>query len=347
MVGAGVAGCAAAVAAAEAGAAVTLCEASGELGGVAAAAGHRWICGLAPIDSPRPELLEPAFVEPWLRALHSAAPQRRGRVWLWPSSGLRWRKALLHRLTAASVALQLHSRLYALSHVGDQWRCQFTTPTGMSTRCARHLIDATGGAELTHLLGLPTRPASQWAALRLSVRLDPAQVASASARLRLLRALAHQLGPCHAAFEPLAAADHWQLTLDVTPDLDPDQVRELGVLAARLVRGELLAEPLLAQRDRGAAAGGLDLTSLFAMSTRGVCWAAWPMELHGPGGITWRWPEGERHGVPEEAVRVPAAPPGLWTVGNAAPLAVEAAAALRVTGTLLALGGAVGQLAAS
>jgi hypothetical protein len=50
--------------------------------------------------------------------------------------------------------------------------------------------------------------------------------------------------------------------------------------------------------------------------------------------------------VPELAVRLGHGPDNLWCIGKGAPVTAAAAAALRVTGTCLAVGAAVGQAAA-
>ena len=86
VVGGGVAGCAAAVAAAESGAEVMLVEQRRHLGGVAAQGEHRTLCGLAPIDAARADLLEPDLTAAWVAAVGSGVAFRQGRVWLWPTT---------------------------------------------------------------------------------------------------------------------------------------------------------------------------------------------------------------------------------------------------------------------
>jgi hypothetical protein len=102
----------------------------------------------------------------------------------------------------------------------------------------------------------------------------------------------------------------------------------------------------IAQRDAGRPVATLDETTLFATRARELCWAAWPREQHGADGITWTWPTTDRHGVPELAARIPGANARCWCVGKGSAVTAEAAAALRVTGTCLAMGAAVGQRAA-
>jgi hypothetical protein len=118
-------------------------------------------------------------------------------------------------------------------------------------------------------------------------------------------------------------------------------------MVADALGGELLACACrLAHRDRGRPAARFGLAELFAERERGLCWAAWPREEHLPDGIAWMWPPADRHGVPEAATRPLGGPANLWCVGKGMPVSAEAAAALRVTGTCLALGAAVGQAAA-
>src|SRR5580658_10391362 len=74
VIGAGISGCAAAGALAGLGAEVLVLEAGRHLGGVAVAGEHRTLCGLAPIDAPTAELLEPGLVAAWLPYLADGGP---------------------------------------------------------------------------------------------------------------------------------------------------------------------------------------------------------------------------------------------------------------------------------
>ncbi|HEX3135530.1 MAG TPA: FAD-dependent oxidoreductase, partial [Planctomycetota bacterium] len=107
VIGGGVAGCAAAVASAHAGAHTILIEASRALGGVAVQGEHRTLCGLAPIDAPRPALLEPAFTSDWITAIADGSPYHQGRVWLWPTNAATLQRGLRARVTTAQVDLRL------------------------------------------------------------------------------------------------------------------------------------------------------------------------------------------------------------------------------------------------
>ena len=98
----------------------------------------------------------------------------------------------------------------------------------------------------------------------------------------------------------------------------------------------------VADRDGGRPASALGLDELFATGERGLCWAAWPREEHGPTGVAWTWPPRDRHGVPECVARPAGWPANVWCVGRGVAVTAEAASALRVTGTCLALGTAVG-----
>ncbi len=139
----------------------------------------------------------------------------------------------------------------------------------------------------------------------------------------------------------------WQVSIDVAPDAEAGPARAALERAVAALGGAVLAHTLsLGRRDQGGAAGALTLEDLFGTRERGLCWAAWPREEHLADGVAWTYPPCDRHGVPEGAVRVPGAPPWSWFVGKGMPVSPEAASALRVTGTCLALGDAVGRRAA-
>lgn len=346
VVGGGAAGCAAAVAAAEAGARVLLAEAAGHLGGVAVAACHREICGLAPIDASSPELLEPELAGPWAAAASTGAPLRRGRVWLWPTDAGRFADACRARCAAAGVEMRLRSPLDALAAHGDVLRARVAGRAVV----ADAVIDASGRGAAASLLGVPHAPPAQWGAQRCEIALPD----DADARLRgragliiALRAVAEATGLRGGCFIVPIGAGRWQFTLDLPRETPRAEASRLAGAAAAALGATVLCEAVAhGERDAGRPIGGTTLADLFAMRERGLCWAAWPREEHGADGVAWTWPPADRHGVPEAATRPSGAPPGLWCVGKAMPVDAAAAAALRVTGTCFALGAAVGRRAA-
>jgi hypothetical protein len=150
------------------------------------------------------------------------------------------------------------------------------------------------------------------------------------------------------ALVPLDTAEHhWQLSLDVPPGATVVAAAATAERIANALGGVVVSQAVaIAERDSGRSTGALGLDELFGERERGLCWAAWPREEHGPTGVAWTWPTADRHGVPERAAHIAGAPANVWCVGRGAAVTNEAAAALRVTGTCLALGAAVGRRAA-
>lgn len=345
IIGGGVAGCASAVAAAEAGAPTILIEATRQLGGVAVQGEHRTLCGLAPIDSANADLLEPDLTASWLPALATGAPFRQGRVWLWPTAPRLMQDGLRKRLDTAGVDVRMGVSLQRAAL--ESGTIQVQTSDGRAQR-AGALIDASGGALLAGLLGLPTVLAQQWPAHRSVLHL-PELASGTAARVAAMRqAQVASGGDAALALTPLdPAAQVWQLSLDVSPTTTVPVAAATAERIAVALGGTVLSHATaIAERDGGRAVGVLGLDRLFAERERGMCWAAWPREEHRSDGVAWTWPAHDRHGVPEQAVRLPGLPDSIWCVGKGAAVTVAAAAALRVTGTCLALGTAVGRRAA-
>ncbi len=346
VIGAGVAGCAAAVAAAEAGAPTILLEATRTLGGVAVHGEHRTLCGLAPIDAAAPELLEPTLTSAWLPLLSTGPGYRQGRVWLWPTTAATLQRGLLQRVAVARVDLRLDARVLAAEESVDGIRLHLRDGSLID---ASALIDASGAAVVARLLGLPCAEPVQWPAHRSLLHL-PSLAGGTAARIAALRqAQAASGGDAAIALVPVdLPAGCWQLSLDVAPGNTVAQAAVLAERIAQALGGAVLSMArALAHRDEGRPLARLDETELFATRERGLCWAAWPREAHGADGITWSWPATDRHGVPERAARIPGTSERVWCVGKGSAVSAEAAAALRVTGTCLAMGAAVGQRAAS
>ncbi len=347
VIGGGVAGCAAAVAAAGAGAQVTLVEAADFLGGVAAQGEHRTLCGLAPIEAPHPELLEPGLTGAWVAVLANGAPRRHGRVWLWPTDAQVLQAGLAQRLRAAGVDVRRGCRVVGLSGLerataaaAEPDRHALLAPGG------RHgfdeLIDASGGGAFSAPRGDAVADARDpnWPAFRAVVlgAIPPGTVA---------RARAESIAAA-AAGTPAAALvgidqDRWQLSLDLPPGTTLPAADAAMRRAASAVGMDLIAcARALAARDVGRHPGRVSLRDLFSQDARHWCWAAWPAEHHGADGVLWNWPQRDRHGVPITAVCGPHMPAGMWAVGKGMPVSASAASALRVTGTALAIGAAVG-----
>lgn len=345
VIGGGVAGCAAAVAAADAGAATVLIEATPTLGGVAVLGEHRTLCGLAPIDAAAPELLEPSLTAAWIPLLSAGQPFRQGRVWLWPTDAAMLQAGLRRRVLAAGVDLRPGTRVVAAEASSNGMRLHLSDATAVD---AAAVIDASGSALLSRLLSLPWAEPSQWPAHRSLLHL-PSMGTGTAARISALRqAQAASGGDAALALVPVdEAGGRWQLSLDIAPGTTVVQAAVIGERIAQALGGVVLSvATAIAHRDDGRPLATLDETELFATRERGLCWAAWPREAHGADGVTWSWPTTDRHGVPERSARIPGAGERVWCVGKGSAVTAVAAAALRVTGTCLAMGAAVGQRAA-
>jgi 2-polyprenyl-6-methoxyphenol hydroxylase-like FAD-dependent oxidoreductase len=344
VIGGGVAGCAAAVAAAETGARTILIEATHRLGGVAVTGEHRTLCGLAPIDAATPLLLEPQATASWIPLLSTGEPFRQGRVWLWPTTSQTLLAGLMRRVQSAGVTVRLGGRVVAVDLLPQGVRLHLD---GGEVLRAATVIDASGAGVVGRLLRLPWAPATQWPAQRATVHLPDLGLGTAARVAALRQAQAASGGQAAIALVPIdPGSARWQLSLDVPPATTSAVAAEIVERITAALGGTVLTLAIrVAERDEGRSDSGYSLARLFAERERGLCWAAWPQEQHGPEGITWTWPEGDRHGVPESAARIPGAPSSVWCVGKGMAVSAEAASALRVTGTCLALGDAVGRRA--
>lgn len=319
VIGGGVAGCAAAVAAAEAGASVTLLEASAHLGGVAARGEHRTLCGLGIIDAEKPDLVEPELTAAWLPLLATGAAFRQGRVWLWPTDSRCLQEGLRKRLEHAGVRVLLR-----------------TKADSIESHASRHVIDASGRG----MLAAKRQKGEQWPSHRSVLRFSSNEAEHRAGRLRLLAAAQQASGGNAAiALTPMADA-RWQLSLDVRPGTAVAAAAATAERVAAAIGAEVIASACaVAERDEGRPAAQLTCEELFATAERGLCWASWPREQHGPEGTDWTWPARDRYGISERAARLD----NCWFIGKGMPVDLGAAAALRVTGTCLALGTSIGR----
>ena len=334
------------MAAAESGANTIMIEAAHMLGGVAVQGEHRTLCGLSPIDAATPDLLEPQLVVRWIDEISTGPAFRQGRVWLWPTDALSLQNGLLRRVQQSGVDLRRGRRIQACNRTAEGMLTVQLDDGQKIT--ARELIDASGAGVVAGLLGLSRQSAGQLPAHR-SVLYLPNLTLGTAARVAALRVAQLASGSSAAiALVPIdVASGRWQLSLDVVRNSELTTVAKIVERIAQALDGMVLAMGIaLAQRDDGRPASSLDLDELFATRERGICWAAWPREEHGPDGVEWQWPSTDRYGIPERAVHVVGAPDNVWCIGKGAAVTTSAAAALRVTGTCLAMGAAVGMCAA-
>jgi hypothetical protein len=341
VIGGGVAGCAAAAAAAEAGATVTLLEARAHLGGVAARGEHRTLCGLGIIDAAQPDLLEPDLTASWLPEISIGPAFRQGRVWLWPTDSDRLQSGLSRRLARAGVRVLLRS---GVSSIAISGRSVLSVSSGMGTFSPKHVIDASGRGAVCDLIGATRIESKQWSSHRSVLQFRNGDAADRSQRLRML-ATAQKISGGHATIALTPMADGlWQLSLDVAPGTTIAAAAATAGHIGQAIGAELIAcACALGERDEGRPDSQLTCEQLFATADRGLCWASWPREQHGPDGTDWTWPQRDRYGIAERAVRLADGPENCWFIGKGMPVDAEAAAALRVTGTCLALGTALGR----
>ncbi len=364
VVGGGVAGCAAALAAAQQGARTVLVEARWHLGGVAVAGEHRTLCGLSPIDAAAPELLEPDLTKEWVSALAIGPAVRQGRVWLWPTAPGPLQQGLARRLAAAGVEVLLGAQARLVDAApagapaaaaaktgpapgpGQEVRIGISLPGAVVAERIEHaraVIDASGQALVARQLGLPLAAGEQWAACRGTALFPGSEGGSLATRLRLIAALQRSVGGTAGIALHALGEGRWQVGIDVPPSSAPDLAHAHLERAVDAAGGTLESVVIaLAERDGGRPLGELTCPELFATRERGWCWAAWPREEHRAEGVLWSWPPFDRHGIPARAVRSAGMPDWAYCIGKGMPVSLAAASALRVTGTCLALGAAVG-----
>jgi hypothetical protein len=263
---------------------------------------------------------------------------------LWPTAPQALMAGLAARLKTAGVTVRLGERLTAAelrTHGVD-----LQLESGAALR-ASTVIDASGAGVLSHLLRLPWSGGSQWPAQRATVHLPQLGSGTAARVAALRQAQAASGGHAALALVPIdRSVGHWQLSLDVPPNTtSADAALVVERITAALGGTVVTMATRVAQRDDGRPSSSYSVAHLFAERERGLCWAAWPQEQHGPEGVSWCWPPADRHGVPEHTARIPGGPSSLWCVGKGMAVSAEAAAALRVTGTCLALGDAVARRA--
>jgi hypothetical protein len=254
-------------------------------------------------------------------------------------------RGLQQQLMALSVSIFTKTRITALSYENGQ--VTHVIDSNGKTLAVSAVIDASGNGISATLLGQPMVAAVQWPAHRSQLML-PQLTLGKAARIRALH-IAQQITGQNAAIAltPLVA-NRWQLSLDVAPGTSVAQAAEQAVLIAEALGGSVETQATsLAERDTGRPPAQINLAQLFSTSERGVCWAAWPQELHHANGTTWSWPARDRYGIPHAAVQLVHGPTNVWMIGKGMPVDAEAASALRVTGTCLALGGAVARIAAT
>jgi hypothetical protein len=357
VAGGGVAGAAAAISAARAGAATILVEREATLGGIGQLGLLRRICGLYRNGGELPgTTLNTGFARE-LAARLGTAPERVGQVWLQPLGEYDLDR-LFAEFSAAEPQLQVR-RGHAVTAVtgrGGTIRAVTTDgPAGPRQITPAVVVDATGDGNLAVMAG---------AASELSPP-GERQLAGFTVRFRGLSApggdLALQVPFACATFTPGAAGDDGDCKLSI-PGEAPDRDRQARAAAATLKDYLATALPAFRQatitalsprvldREGRRIVGDYQLTAddILAACTfpDRVARNAWPMESwERERGTVYRYGPAGGYEIPFRCLRVRGFA-NLLTAGRCVSVSREALASTRVMGCCLALGAAAGRAAA-
>lgn len=374
VVGGGVAGALAAIAAARSGAATLLLERETVLGGIGQAGMFRQICGLYRNGGATPgELLNGGLV-PELVARLGTTPQRVGKVWLQPLGGYDPDR-LLTDLCAAQPHLQVRRGHAATAVAAVDGRIVQVTaegPDGTSVVTPEAVIDATGDGAVAVLAGadfeLTPPEERQLAGFTLHLQGVAAAAADLSLQVPFVCArgvVAGELPPLlrFTTFTPGETAADGYCKLSVTGADSPDRDRQarrdaqllLDYLAAHLpafrLAGIAALSPRVLDREGRRLVGEYQLTADDILAARkfpdGVVRGAWPMEAwERERGTVYRYgPDGDCYEIPWRCLKVRGFA-NLLCAGRCISVTREALASTRVMGTCLALGEQAGHAAA-
>jgi len=392
VVGGGLAGIAAALAAASRGARTLLVEAGPALGGNATGACVHTLCGLYHAAGPgEPQPANPGFPMRFAAGLRAAGgagePERAGRVWVLPTDPAAI-EPFAQALCEASAPLEtrLACRLVAveLSRSAAGWSRLALADVDGPARCmaeARVVIDCSGDGVAGTLGGAETdRAGAEEIQLPSYIaRLSgvPAEDRAGFGRLRLSRSLADATrrrnlpAECESVLlRPVPGSEDAFLTLNLSRDAaalsgDPDARRAIESRARKSI--EAIVEHLRATRpgyggcrvtawprqlgvregDRLRGHVVLDEAAILSgkRDDDEVALSSWPIELwHDHRHASLRYPAGAC-GIPLGAL-VSRSHPRLGMAGRCLSATHEALGALRVLGTALATGEAIGLAAA-
>jgi hypothetical protein len=379
VVGGGAAGILAAWTAAHSGARVALIESAPKLGGVVQYGLQRWMCGLFPCDSQKPEeFLHGPGVEQFCRRLVYGDPReyavRRGRVWLLPiTSGGAFSMCAQEMLVKeASLELCLNERVQ---------RAQVEYAEGVATigsvECesgrileARAFIDCTGDAALCRVSEASVEAPAHPALGGYGVGVENVLAASASPLglaidvPKFCRQLAEQGSlPAWCAFttcEALPEAGFVWLRLAVPSDVSMEDVRAVEQRVLHLLKQQLPAfqharkreeTPYVLLREGCRVRGRYRLTGEDVLLARkmedAVARNSWPIERwDAEKGVRYGYlPGGKWHDIPARCLQPEQGPLNLLCAGMMISADSEAQASVRVTGTCMATGEAAAKMA--
>ena len=379
VIGAGVAGTAAAIAAARAGARTVLVEKERYLGGTGYAGMFQYICGLYLNGDAAPtKTLNQGIVRELVALLNNRRPQRTvkkiGQVYVLPYSRDDLQSALMSLCSAEKKMTMLHeAAAVAVTRQGMGIRSIMVKgPDGEQVIAPQAVIDCSGSGEIALLAGAEFELA----------RPEERQLAGFTLHIKGLRGADDALAlkvPYHLAqavkqglfapvvrfttFSPGNAADegYCKMSIDAEegPGRDEQARKDAAAVHAYLASvipaftGSSIAGTSLKvlERENRRVTGAYTLTKEDVLSARkfsdGIVKNAWPIELwdRSKGTIYHYVPRGDYYEIPFRCLIVKNVE-NLLTAGRCISVTHEALGSTRVMGTCLALGEQAGKAAA-
>ena len=379
VVGAGMAGVAAAVAAARTGCTTLLLEKMPFIGGAATAGLHRFICGLYVSDTreagePLNDGISREFCQRLDATAGTAAPLRFGRTFVLPCATQPLMDVLAALLAAESgLRVRRDTEVTAVERDGN--RIRTVTACGPRTLfeiTPRTVVDCSGDAAVLRLSKGPfaLAPAARRQLAGFSVFIKGLADVDPTLRLKvpycLSRAADEKSLPECLRFSTFLAGDKPDegfLKLGLSPVRGPDRNRRALAAAEqahRYLRQVLPAfresyvagtSPDVLEREGARLRGDSTLSEADVLAARkfpdAIARAAWPVEFwdqrRGP---RYRYlPPGEYYEIPRSCLRTREIA-NLWCAGRCLSATPHALASARAAGTCLALGEAAGREAA-
>ena len=378
IVGAGPAGVAAAVAAAENHAQVVLIDAAARLGGSVTAGMHRALCGLyarepqSPLDTLNGGVQRSLVDRMVRRAPAAVIPRQLGQVWVLEFPTDAWEAALSDLCADAQVELRLGSRVTDVRRDDLHLSAFHLDGPASAWLKARVVVDCTGDARLLQLTGeytlLPSDRSSARTLGGFALRLAGLTGDLESLRLEIPYALAQAvekgLLPPAARFTmfhpgPGDGAGVCKLALH-PDDFAADRAASFAGRVLQVLIGDIpgfAAAHVVEQSPRALPRDGRHLRGRYVVSESDILTprrhgpdairAWWPIERWDiSSGPTYAYPPPDApYEIPEDALQS-AVLDNVFAAGNCLSATPTAAASLRAAGICLATGDAAGRLAA-
>jgi len=378
VVGGGVAGVPAAVAASRAGAQTILVEREAFLGGTGVTALHRYICGLYLNGPDEPdETLNPGLareVVAQLKTLSPASrPLRMGRVWGFPFEPAHLRAVYESLAQGEPNLTRITSAALESVQCEDNWITSVTvkTPEGETQISPRALIDATGSGALIEASGAPSQPAPEHERQQsgYTLHLDEIEGERQLLAIKIAWHLGHLPTLDQKGLPPFAGfaaggGEHdgfckfsipQELTSQGEEVIQQRLARVHNLLVAHvpeLRNSRVTGQSRVTEREGIRLAGEWELDESSVLQARkfanGVARNAWPIEFWEPdnsGPLYAYPPDGDYYEIPRRCLRSRTVP-NLFATGRCISASDRALASTRAMGTCIALGEAAGKLAA-